>query len=524
MVNEADEIRQKIWEVEEKRVKLKIGGGHSEIEKQHKVGKLTARERIDFLLDPGSFVEFDLWRSPRKTGFDIDKRELPGDGVVTGYGEIDGRSVFVYAQDFTVVAGTMGSVHAKKVVKIMEEALTMRIPVIGMIDSGGVRIQDSITSDLNDSYARIFYLHTILSGVVPQISLMMGPCAAGAAYSPILTDFCFMVKGTSYMYIASPSLIKSVTFKETTEEEIGGAKMHAEVSGCSDLTADNDEECLRKTKELLSFLPLNSEQNPPLKESNDDPERKDEDLLYMMPANPKKPYDVRKIIEKIADDHYFFEIKKDFAKNMVTGFIRLGGRSVGVVANNPIAMGGAIDINAADKDARFVRFCDAFNIPLLFLADNPAYLPGVEQERGGIIRHGAKILHAVSEATVPKVTIVLRKAYGGGLTAMCPRPMGSNLVMAWPTAEMGLMGPEGAVGIIYKNELKAVKNPDEVFQKRLKEYIETIGKFPFQAAMNGWVDDIIDPRNTRSVLIKAFKCYLGKKEERPWKKHGNIPL
>jgi len=524
MSNEPEKMKQKIEEVEARRAKLKAGGGLSEIEKQHSKGKLTARERIDTLLDSGTFFEIDLWRSQRKTGFDIDKKELPGDGVVTGLGEMSGRPVFVYSQDFTVLAGTMASVHAKKVIKAMEEALRMRVPIIGIIDSGGVRIQDNVTADLQDTYIRMFYHHTILSGVVPQISLMMGPCAAGASYSPILTDFCFMVKDTSHMYIASPALIKAVTFKDTTEEEIGSARMHAEVSGCSDLTAENDQDCLQKAKDLMSFLPLNNEENPPIRKTNDDPNRRDEELLSIVPTNLKQPYDVRKVIKIIADDHYLFEIKKDYAKNMVTCFIRLGGHSVGVIANNPMFLGGSIDINASDKAARFIRFCDAFNIPLLFLADNPAYLPGVDQERGGIIRHGAKVLFAASEATVSKMTVVLRKNYGGGVSAMCPRPMGSNLMLAWPIAELGVMGSEGAVSIVYKNELKAAKNPEELFQKRLKEYNESVGKFPFQAAMNGWLDDIIDPRDTRSVLIKAFKWFAGKKEERPWKKHGNIPL
>lgn len=515
---------KKIEEVEKRREKLKMGGGIIEIEKQHKRGKLTARERIERFFDPGTFVEFDLWRTPRKTGYDLDKRDLPGDGVITGFGEIGGRNLYVYAQDSTVMAGSMGSVHAKKVIKIHEEALRMRLPVIGMIDSGGVRIQDFITGDMEDTYASLFYLHTVLSGLVPQISLMMGPCAAGASYSPALTDFVFMVKDTSHMYIAGPDLIKSVSFQETTLEAIGGARMHAEVSGCSDFTAENDEDCLQKARDLLSFLPFNNEENPPLKETSDAPDRRNEDLLSLVPTNVRKPYDVRKVIKNIADDHYFFEMKKDFARNMVTGFIRLGGLPVGVIANNPMFLGGAIDFNASDKHARFVRFCDAFNIPLLFLSDNPAYLPGVGQERGGIIRHGAKILHAISEATVPKVTIIIRKSYGGGQTAMGVRPMGMNLMLAWPTAEMGLMGAEGAVGIIYRNELKAAKNPEELFQMRLKEYTESAGKFPYQAAMNGWVDDIIDPRNTRSLLIKAFKCFSGKKENGPWKKHSNIPL
>ena len=518
------EMGRLVEEVEERRKILMQGGGPKEVDRQHSRGKLTARERIELLLDKGSFLEFDLWRKPRITGYDIDDRELPGDGVITGSGRVGGRPVYIYAQDFTVLGGTMASVHAKKVIKVMEDSIKMEVPCIGMVDSGGVRIQDFVNADINDTYARMFYLHTVMSGVCPQISLMMGPCAAGAAYSPILTDFLFMVKGESHMYIASPELIKSVGGGDVTADDIGSAKMHAEVSGCSDVTADDDQDCIKKARDLLSFLPLNNKEKPPFKETQDDPNRVDKELLDLAPVNLRKPYDVRKVIETIADDRHFFEIKKDYAKNMVTGFIRMGGRSIGVVANNPHFLGGAIDINAADKHARFVRICDSYNISLLFLSDNPAYLPGVEQERGGIIRHGAKILHAISEATVPKVTIILRKGYGGGLTAMCPRPLGSDLVLAWPTAQLGLMGAEGAVSIIYRKEIKDAENPEEVFKKRLEQYSKTTGEFPYQAGAVGWVDDIIDPTRTRSILIEAFNRLAGKTEQRPWKKHGNIPL
>ena len=519
-----EEMKSKIDEVERERAVLFEGGGADAIQKQHQSGKLTARERILLLLDEGSFNELDLWMKPRLTGSDVDKKFLPGDGVVTGFGEIHGRPVYVYAQDFTVLGGSVASVHARKIMKVMEEALRMRVPCIGMIDSGGGRIQDTLTGDMMDNYPRIFYLHTILSGVVPQISLIMGPSAAGAAYSPILTDFCFMVKDTSSMYIASPELIKSVSSRDCTVEEIGSPQMHAQVSGCSDLTVADDKECILNAKELLSYLPQNNRESPPFVESQDDPDRLNHELLEIVPADLKKPYDVREVIKCIADNRYFFEIKKDFAPNIVIGFLRLGGRSIGVIANNPRFLAGAIDIDASDKHARFVRFCDAFNIPLLFLVDTPAYLPGVNQERGGIIRHGAKILHAVSEATVPKVTVVLRKAYGGGITAMCPRAMGANLVLAWPCAEIALMGAEGAVSIIFRKELKEAKDSKEVFARRLNEYKETIGRNPYHAAEIGWVEDIIDPRFTRSILVKAFSRFAGKTEERPWKKHGNIPL
>ncbi|MDY7037880.1 MAG: acyl-CoA carboxylase subunit beta [Thermodesulfobacteriota bacterium] len=519
-----EEMENMIKEVEKRKKILMQGGGPKEVDRQHSRGKLTARERLDLLLDRGSFIEYDLWRKPRITGYDIDKRDLPGDGVITGCGAIAGRPVYVYSQDFTVLGGSMASVHAQKIIKIMKDALKMRVPCIGLVDSGGVRIQDFVAGDLKDTYATIFYLHTILSGVVPQISLMMGPCAAGATYSPMLADFLFMVKNTSYMYIASPELIKSVGGGDVTVDEIGSPKMHAEVSGCSDGTADDDQHCLEMVRELLGFLPQNNKENPPFKETKDDPNRKNNALLDLVPANTRRPYDVRKVIREIADDFNFFEVKRDFARNMVVGFIRLGGYPVGVVANNPYVLGGAIDIDAADKHARFVRICDSYNVPLLFLVDNPAYLPGIKQERGGIIRHGAKILHAVSEATVPKITLCMRKGYGGGLTAMCPRPMGADMVLAWPTAQLGLMGTEGAVSIIYRKEIKAAKNPEEVFRVRHEEYSKTTGEFPFHAGATGWVDDIIDPRDTRSLLVMGYATLRGKVVERPWKKHGNIPL
>ena len=518
------EMEKLIQEVEERRKVLELGGGQKAIDRQHSRGKLTARERIELFVDEGTFIEFDLWRKARLTGYDIDDRDLPGDGVITGSGKVGGRPVYLYSQDFTVLGGSMATVHAKKIIKVMEDAIKMRVPCIGMVDSGGVRIQDFINADLYDTYARMFYLHTVMSGVCPQISLMMGPSAAGAAYSPMLADFLLMVKGESHMYIASPELIKSVGGGDVTLDDIGSAKMHAEVSGCSDMTADDDKDCIENARDLLSFLPLSNKEKPPIKETQDDPRRIDKELLDLVPVNSRKPYDVRKVVEVIADDHHFLELKKEYAKNMVTGFIRLGGQPVGVVGNNPYTLGGAIDINAADKDARFVRICDSYNVPILFLVDNPAYLPGVKQERGGIIRHGAKILHAVSEATVPKVTLILRKGYGGGLTAMCPRAMGSDLVLAWPTTQLGLMGAEGAVSIIYRNEIKNSENPEETFAKRLEEYIRTTGEFPYQAGATGWVDDIIDPTRTRLMLIDAFNRLAGKDEQRPWKKHGNIPL
>jgi len=517
-------MRQKLAELKAERERVFNLASPKAVERQHSRGKMTARERINFFYDPGTFVELGLFAKPRITGFDIDQQDLTGDGVITGYGSVKGRPVYGYAQDFTIAGGSQGTIHGKKTLRVMKQALKARVPCIHMIDSGGVRIQDAVTRDFNDSYQLYFYCHTISSGVIPQIGLLMGPCAAGAAYYPILTDFLIMVKKTSHMYIASPTLIKSVQFVDVTEEEIGGAKMHAEVSGCCDVLAENDEDCLQKCQELLSFLPSHNQEEPPIVPTGDDPNRRDEELLDVVPMDSKKWYDMHHVIQRIFDKGHFFEIKPDFAKNMITGFARLDGRSVGIVANNPKHKAGSIDINAADKEARFIRFCDCFNIPLIFLVDNPAYLPGVDQERGGIIRHGAKVLHAISEATVPKFTVYIRKAYGGGNPAMCGEPLGSDLLLAWPTTEMGLMNPEGAVNIIFRNEIAAAKNPEEVRARRLAEYKATFGRFPYHAAAMRWVEEIIDPRDTRRLLIQGLKLFSHKKEERPWKKHGNIPL
>ncbi len=517
-------MREKLLEVAERREKLLAGGGEKAIERQHARGKLTARERVDLFLDPGTFVELDAWAKPRMTGFDIDEKDIPGDAVITGFGDVNGRPVYIYAQDFTIQGGSVGSVTGKKILKVMRRALEERVPCIGLVDSGGVRVQDSVSRDMNDAYHRMFYYHTLSSGVVPQITLMMGPCAAGAGYSPALTDFVIMVQDTSYMYVASPTLLKTVQFVDTNDQELGGATVHATVSGCCDMVAANDEDCLALTRELLSFLPSSCDEQPPVYECYDDPYRGDEELLDILPENPRAAYDIRDIIERIVDDGYFFEMKADFAPNMVTGFGRMDGRTVGFVANNPKYLGGAIDINASDKHARFVRFCDAFNIPLVFLVDNPAYLPGVDQERGGILRHGAKILYALSEATVPKITLYIRKAYGGGNPAMCSEPLGSDLLLAWPSVDMALMNADGAVSIIYRKELSKAENPAELKAKRIAEYQSTFGAYPYHAAQMRWVEEIIDPRDTRPILIKALRQLAKKKQERPNKKHGNMPL
>lgn len=517
-------MKDLVHELDQRREHLKLGGGSKEIEKQHEKGKLTARERIDLLLDKGSFIELDIWASPRPTGFDIDEKEMPADGVIIGYGTIDGRAVCIYAQDFTVQGGTLGSVHAKKIIKIQKRALDFKVPLIGLIDSGGVRVQDYVTANVHDSYSSMFCLHTLSSGVIPQISLMMGPCAAGATYSPILKDFLFMVNKTSYMYIASPVLVKAVTFEEVTDEELGGAKVHSEVSGCCDLVVGSDEEGLKKARELLGFLPLNNQDKPPITNTGDDPNRRDEELLEIVPPNPQTPFDMHQVVLHVMDRNGFFELKPDFAKNMITGFGRLDGHSVGVVANNSMFLGGSLDINGADKEARFIRFCDAFNIPIIFFVDTPGYLPGKKQEHGGIIRHGAKVLYAISESTVPKITVYIRKSYGGATPAMCNEPMGSDFLLAWPTAELALMGAEGAVSIIYRKEIAKAEDPGEVRKRRIEEYKKMFGEQPYHAASMQRVEEIIDPRDTRPLLIKALQIMSAKKVERPWKKHGNIPL
>lgn len=513
-----------VEELEQRRVHLKLGGGIKEIEVQHRKGKLTARERIELLLDKESFIELDLWASPRPTGFDIDGREMPGDGVIIGYGAVNGRPVCLYAQDFTVQGGTLGSVHAKKIIKIQKRALDFKVPLIGLIDSGGVRVQDYVTANVHDSYSSMFYLHTLSSGVIPQISLMMGPCAAGATYSPILKDFLFMVNKRSYMYIASPALVKAVTFEEVTDEELGGAKVHSEVSGCCDLVVGSDEECLIKARELLEFLPINNQDNPPIRGTGDNPDRRDEELLQIVPPNPQTPFDMHQIILRVMDQNTFLELKPDFAKNMITGFARLNGHSVGIVANNSMFLAGSLDINGADKEARFIRFCDAFNIPIVFFVDTPGYLPGKKQEHGGIIRHGAKVLYAISESTVPKITVYIRKSYGGATPAMCNEPMGSDFLLAWPTAELALMGAEGAVSIIYRKEIAKAEDQENVRKRRIEEYKKMFDQQPYHAASMQRVEEIIDPRDTRPILIRALQVMSTKKVEKPWKKHGNIPL
>ncbi|MBC7112481.1 MAG: acyl-CoA carboxylase subunit beta [Candidatus Methanomethyliales bacterium] len=521
----ATSLVDKFKELNELKEKAKLGGGTEAIEKQHKAGKLTARERIEKLLDPGSFVEVDQFVVHRCYDFDMDKKRVLGDAVVTGYGTINGRTVFVYSQDFTFVGGSLSEMHAKKIAKIQDMALKAGAPLIGLNDSGGARIQEGINSLAG--YGEIFYRNVMASGVIPQIIAIMGPCAGGAVYSPALADFIFMVRKTSYMFITGPKVVKAAIGEDVTFETLGGADAHAKLSGVAHFAADNDEECIKQIKQLLSYLPSNNMDDPPILECADPPDRMDEELNDVVPADPKKPYDVHDVINHVFDKGSFFEVHAQFAPNAVVGFARLNGRSVGVVANQPLVYAGCLDIDSSDKIARFVRTCDAFNIPLVTFVDVPGYLPGTKQEHGGVIRHGAKVIYAYSEATVPKLTVIMRKAYGGGYIAMCSRHLGADVVFAWPTAEIAVMGPEGAVEIIHRNELMKAKTPEEVKEITNRLVAEYRNKFanPYVAANLGYVDAVILPKETRPMLIKALEALITKREiqPRPPKRHGNIP-
>ncbi|WP_427339278.1 acyl-CoA carboxylase subunit beta [Caloranaerobacter sp. DY30410] len=512
---------EKIEKLKAAKEKIRLGGGIDKIEKQHKSGKLTARERINLLLDEGSFIELDTFVEHRCTNFGMDKKKAPGEGVVTGYGTIDGRLVFVYAQDFTVIGGSLGEMHAAKICKVQDMALKMGAPIIGLNDSGGARIQEGV--DALSGYGKIFYRNTISSGVIPQISVIMGPCAGGAVYSPALTDFIFMIENTSKMFITGPQVIKTVTGEDVSAEKLGGAMTHNSISGVAHFIDSTEEDAINRIKKLLSFLPSNNLEDPPVFDTNDDINRIDEILNEIVPDNPNKPYDMKEIIKIIADNGDFFEVQPYFAQNIITGFIRLNGKSVGVIANQPKVLAGCLDINASDKASRFIRTCDAFNIPLLNLVDVPGFLPGIDQEYGGIIRHGAKMLYAYSEATVPKVTLVIRKAYGGSYLAMCSKDMGADLVFAWPNAEIAVMGPEGAANIIFRKEIQNSDDPLATRAEKIKEYRDTVAN-PYVAASRGFVDDVIEPMTTRQRVISAFDMLSSKRENRPAKKHGNIPL
>lgn len=512
---------EKLRDLEERRAKVLAGGGPKRVAAQHEKGKMTARERIEMLLDPGTFVELDAFVEHRATDLGMDKVDAPGEGVVTGYGMVNGRTVCVFAQDFTVIGGSLGEMHAAKICKIMDLAVKIGCPCVGINDSGGARIQEGV--DALSGYGEIFYRNTLSSGVVPQISVIMGPCAGGAVYSPALTDFVFMTEGTSNMFITGPQVIKAVTGEEVSPEALGGASVHTTISGVAHFKFADEQTTFEAIRKLLSYLPQNNVEDPPVVDTGDDPNRIDDTLADLMPDSPNKPYDVREIIVRLVDSGDFFEVQPDYARNIVTGFARLGGRSVGVIANQPKYMAGVLDINASDKAARFIRFCDAFNIPLLTFTDTSGYLPGVGQEHGGVIRHGAKLLYAYSEATVPKLTVILRKAYGGAYIAMCSRHLGADQVFAWPTAEIAVMGPDGAANIIFKKEIEEAEDPAAARKQKIEEYKHNFAN-PYKAASRGYVDDVIDPAHTRMRLCNALTMLLGKRQSLPARKHGNIPV
>ncbi|TXB64729.1 acyl-CoA carboxylase subunit beta [Vicingus serpentipes] len=513
-------MQNKFETLESKIEEAKKGGGEKRIESQHAKGKLTARERIHFLLDDGSFEEIGMLVTHRSTNFGLDKTKFLGDGVVTGYGTISGRLVYVFAQDFTVLGGSLAEAHAEKICKIMDMAMKNGAPVIGLNDSGGARIQEGVVS--LGGYADIFYKNTQASGVIPQLSAIMGPCAGGAVYSPALTDFIMMVENTSYMFVTGPNVVKTVTHEEVSSEDLGGASAHSTKSGVTHLTYANEIECINGIKTLLSYMPQNCEEEAlmlPYEAGNE----KRENLNTIVPASANQPYDIKEVIEGTVDADSFYEIHKDFAENIVVGFARLAGRSIGIVANQPAFLAGVLDIKSSQKGARFVRFCDAFNIPLLVFEDVPGFLPGTDQEWNAIITNGAKLLYAFSEATVPRITVITRKAYGGAYDVMNSKHIGADLNYAWPSAEIAVMGAKGAAEIIFKNEIKEASNPDAKWQEKEAEYAEMFAN-PYNAAARGYVDEVIKPEQTREKLIKAFKMLENKVDTLPKKKHGNIPL
>ena len=512
------EARKRLIELEKQ---AEMAGGQKRIDSQHAAGKYTARERLQLLLDPHTFVELDKLKTHRCTDFGMESKKIPGDGVVTGYGKIEGRLVFVFAQDFTVFGGSLSGAYAEKVCKIMDRAVENGAPVIGLNDSGGARIQEGVVSLAG--YADIFLRNTLTSGVVPQVSVIMGPCAGGAVYSPAITDFVLMIEKTSYMFITGPDVIRTVTHEDVTKEELGGAMTHATKSGVAHLTAKNEDQGLLMVRELMSYLPSNNMDDPPHHPANDPWDRKEDALKTIVPINPNKPYDIKEIIQMAADDKHFFEIHEHYAPNIVVGFIRMNGSPVGVVANQPNHLAGCLDIHSSKKGARFVRFCDAFNIPLLTFEDVPGFLPGVDQEHGGIIADGAKLLYAFSESTVPKVTIITRKAYGGAFDVMASKNIRGDINLAYPTAEIAVMGPDGAVNIIFRNEIANAKNPEKKRQELIADYRKTFAN-PYKAAELGYIDAVIFPEETRKHIIQSFEILKNKRQGNPPKKHGNIPL
>lgn len=514
-------MKEKIEKLSKLKEEAKLGGGEERIQSQHEKGKLTARERIQLLVDEGSFEEIDMFVKHRARDFGLDKQNYPGDGVVTGFAKIDGRPIALFSQDFTVFGGSLSEAHAEKIIKVMKMAMKAGIPVIGLNDSGGARIQEGVVS--LGGYADIFLLNTLASGVVPQISVVLGPCAGGAVYSPAITDFIFMVKNTSYMFVTGPNVVKTVTHEDVSFEELGGAETHASKSGVAHFIFENEVETLLNVRKLLSYIPLNYRDKSPEKQFDISGVISEPKLDEIIPDNPNKPYDIKNVINLLADEEDFFEVHQYYAENIVCGFCRIGGMSVGVIANQPQVLAGVLDINASTKAARFVRFCDAFNIPMLVLVDVPGFLPGTEQEWNGIIRHGAKLLFAFSEATVPKVTVITRKAYGGAYDVMNSKHIRGDFNFAWPSAEIAVMGPKGAVEIIFKKDIAKSNNPDEEIEKKLSEYIEKFAN-PYITAERGYVDDVIAPRETKKKLINAFNLLRTKVDINPKKKHGNIPL
>ncbi len=514
-------MRDKLDLLEKRRAESEQGGGASRLKAQHDKGKLSARERLDLLLDEGSFVESDRFVTHRSTDFGLGEQVVYGDGVVTGYGRIDGRLVYVFSQDFTVFGGSLSETHAEKICKIMDLAVRNGAPVIGLNDSGGARIQEGVVS--LGGYADIFLRNTLASGVVPQISAILGPCAGGAVYSPAITDFTYMVRGTSYMFVTGPNVVKTVTHEDVTMEQLGGADTHAGTSGVAHFAYDSEPACLQAIRELFRFIPSNNLETPPRGAGTDPRDRRDEALLDIVPDNANRPYDMHEVLRRVVDDGEFYEVQPDYATNIICGFAHLGGHSVGIIANQPAVLAGVLDINASIKAARFIRFCDAFNIPMVTFEDVPGFLPGLSQEHGGIIKHGAKLLYAYCEATVPKLTVITRKAYGGAYDVMSSKHIRGDFNVAWPTAEIAVMGPKGAVEILFKREIADAPDPIAAMNARVAEYGDKFAN-PYVAAARGFVDDIIDPRDTRPRLIDALETLQTKRDRNPPRKHGNIPL
>jgi propionyl-CoA carboxylase beta chain len=513
--------KDRLAELARRRAEAELGGGPERVERQHEAGKLSARERLGLLLDDGSFVELDRFKTHRCTEFGMAEKKIPGDGVVTGYGTVDGRTVFVFAQDFTVLGGSLSGAVAEKICKIMDMALKSGHPVIGLNDSGGARIQEGVVS--LGGYADIFLRNTLASGVIPQISAVMGPCAGGAVYSPAITDFIFMVDGTSYMFITGPDVIKAVTGEQVSMQQLGGSETHASRSGVCHVRAASEEECLARIRDLLAYLPANNTEDPPVRETGDDPGRREPALDDLVPDDPSKPYDMHQLIGHVADDGVLFEIHRDWAPNIIVGFAHLGGRSVGIIANQPSVLAGCLDIDASIKAARFIRFCDAFNIPIVTFEDVPGFLPGTQQEYGGIIRNGAKLLYAYCEATVPKITVITRKSYGGAYCVMNSKHVRGDINLAYPGAEIAVMGPEGAVNIVFRNEIQRAADPAAERARLTTAYRETFAN-PYRAAELGFIDDVIEPAETRPHLIRALALLGNKRDANPPKKHGSIPL